>query len=88
VYGVVIRASQSKPCHRRVYTYRPTAIEDIKCVQFTDNTTMSVMVRPANKREKIQEIWGYDELLNKFATRKMTGFVRVADLHKEEGNGI
>ncbi len=73
---------QLVPCHRVVIRYRKEieALQKIKSVSFTDNTTMSVSVRPANLREKIREIRGYIELLDKFVRAGKTGFVHVNDI--------
>lgn len=76
-------SSQARPCHRTVETgRRVAALQKIDGVIFTDGTTMSVSVRPAAPREKVQEIHGYDQLLSDFARRGMTGWCRVADLRE------
>ena len=76
------RASQSRPCHRVIVRNRKTAeaFAKIDTVVFTDGTTMSVPVREAKPREKIQEIHGYTSLLNDFRYRGMTGYCSVSDL--------
>lgn len=77
-------ASQARPCYRRIirkgeaYWYR-----GITAIQFTDNTTMSVKVRACLPREKVQEIRGYDSLFESIFREKLSGFVRVADLHED-----
>lgn len=81
------RASQERPCHRMVIDrYLAARLQKIHTVMFTDNTTMSVKVRPCKPREKVQEIRGYRDLLNDFAYADAEGFVTVASLRetKEE----
>ena len=79
------RASQSKPCHRTVERKsKADEIRKITCVQFTDGTTMSVDVRPARLREKVQEIHGYDSLLSDAVRFGLTGFVTVNQIMARE----
>lgn len=76
---------QLVPCHRSVIRYRKEieALQKIRSISFTDNTTMTVTVRPATSREKVKEIRGYDELLSDCVRLGLTGFVHVNLLQKE-----
>ncbi len=76
---------QLVPCHRRVIRYKRQvqALSKIHSVGFSDNTTMSVTVRPAKPREKVKEIRGYDELLADCVRLGLTGFVHVDQLQEE-----
>ena len=74
-------SGQRHPVHREV-TLNPKRYEGITGVVFTDGTTMSVVVRPCEPREKVREIHGYGRLLNDAAALGLKGYVRVADLPK------
>lgn len=75
------RSSQAHVCHRTVIpAYLAKRLEKIHTIGFTDGTTMSVRVRPAEFREKIQEKRGYVELLEKIAYSNKEGFVSVMDV--------
>ena len=73
------------PCHRRVlrHKYEIEALSKITAVGFTDNTSMSVSVRPAKPREKVTEIWGYHKLLDECVSQRKSGFVHVNDLSQK-----
>lgn len=72
------RSSQQRPCHRRVVSrWKAEALSKITAVQFTDNTTMTVTVRPAEKYEKVKEIHGYDDLLDDALHKRLEGWIRV-----------
>ena len=74
------RSSQG-PCHRTVIRkYLAAALKKVHTIGFTDNTTMSVEVRECKPREKVQEIHGYDSLLNKCWFKKKEGFISVMEL--------
>ncbi len=73
---------QLVPCHRVVIRYRREieALQKIRSVGFTDNTAMSVTVRPTKPREKVKEIHGYSSLLADCVRLGLTGFVHVDQL--------
>lgn len=76
------RSGHGFDCHRTVET-SPVKVDRLRRVHsvlFTDNTTMSVNVRPAKPRERVEEIHGYDQLLDKIVRLGLTGVVRIADL--------
>jgi len=72
-------SSQKQPCHRTV-TKSPNLYKDIHSVVFTDNTWMSVSLRPCKPREKVIEIHGYDSLFNEIIDKKLTGTISVENL--------
>lgn len=62
------RSSQERACHRMVIPkYVADRLSRLRSVTFTDGTDMSVTVRPCTFREKVQQIKGYRELLDKIA---------------------
>lgn len=72
-------SSQRRPCHRRVIKkWLADSFAKIVAIRFTDGTTMDITVRPCTFREKVQEIRGYDALLD--AAIGKEGFVSVDDL--------
>ncbi len=78
------RSSQARPCHRRVITKgMAERLRKIQAIVFTDGTNMSVDVREAKPRERVQEIRGYDELLGKFVQRNAEGYCYVQTLVEE-----
>lgn len=80
------RSGQRAICHRRVFPQkRAEKFATITRVQFTDGTTMTVTIRPAEHREKVKEIPAYDTLLQNFLDLGMSGFCRVADLIPQGG---
>ncbi len=70
---------QLVPCHCVVIRYKREiqALSKIHTIGFTDNTSMSVTMRPKKPREKVREIHGYDRLLDKCVHAGLTGFVHV-----------
>ena len=72
-------SSQRQPCHRTV-TRSPNLYKDIHSIVFTDNTFMSVSLRPCKPREKVTEIHGYNQLFDKIIRRGLKENVRVEDL--------
>ena len=76
-------SGQSRPCHRTV-TIIPKAWDGLHTISFTDGTTMDVSIRECKPREKVKELKGYVELLNKFAWNKelcSKGYVSVMDVN-------
>jgi hypothetical protein len=70
------RSEQRRPCHRTVHSKSyADSLRKISAIRFTDGTTMDIIVRPANFREKVHEIHGYDNLLR--AAIGKEGFVSV-----------
>ena len=73
--------SQSRCCHREVITEKRARMFDgIYAVRFSDNTNMSVNIRPAKFREKIIPINGYSQLLWEVSNSGITGSVHVDSL--------
>lgn len=74
-------SSQSHVVHRTVE--RPKKAEHLSkvhCVTFSDGTAMNMDVRPCKPRERVKEIKGYSELLNKIWLKGITGCVHVDQL--------
>ena len=73
------RSSQERPCHRTVNSWYANILNrnGVRCIRFTDGTTMSVKVREANPREKVAQIAGYDQLLGDIARMGLTGYVSI-----------
>jgi hypothetical protein len=63
-------------CHR-IVTTTPKWFSGIKEVRFTDGTRMSMSIRPCAPRERVNEIHGYDWLLDKIRVQRLTGSVHV-----------
>ena len=85
-YIVEGRWSQSwNLCHRVVVT-RPKLVEWFcgLTYEFGDHTRLSISVRPAVRREQVQEIRGYTELLDKLYYLGLSGYVKEADLIAKE----
>jgi hypothetical protein len=79
------RSSQSRPCHRRVLReWEAKELAKITGIGFTDNTSMSVDVRPCKPREKVQEIRGYDDLFAEIRRLGMTGYVSIDGIEKRK----
>ena len=78
------RSGQSRVCHRTVIPkYMADLLSKLTTVGFTDGTTMSVRVRPCTFREKVQQIKGYNSLLDKIAwndSLREKSFVSVMEL--------
>lgn len=72
-------SSQRQPCHR-VIVRNPEQYKQIDRVIFTDNTYMSVSIRPCLPRERIQEIHGYDTLFSKIIHQKLKGRISIIDV--------
>lgn len=71
-------SGQRRVCHRRVLTKRQAEAQSkISCIAYTDGTTLSLSVRPATFREKVQEIRGYDGLIYDAVRHGMTGYCSV-----------
>lgn len=79
VEGIWSGYNGAKPCHRIVTKY-PERFRAITCIGFNDGTRMSLSVRLCSPREKVQEIHGYDSLLQKVINQKLEGFVHVNDI--------
>lgn len=76
------RSGQEHVCHRTVIpAYLAKRLEKIHTIAFTDGTTMSVAIRPATFREKVQEKRGYVSLLDKMAYSGKEGCVSVMDVN-------
>jgi hypothetical protein len=60
-------SSQAHVCHRSVETYWRAGYEAIRWHQFGDGTGMSVHVRDAKPRERVEQKLGYSKLLRDLA---------------------
>jgi hypothetical protein len=83
------RSGQERVCHRRILKSMKSVEfwEPIHAVVFTDNTTMTMRIREAKPREKVEEIKGYDALLMDFKIAGMTGYCYVRDLENVKKQG-
>jgi len=57
------RSGQSRVVHRTVETMFREAYEALRWHQFSDGTGMSINVRDAKPRERVEQIRGYNTLL-------------------------
>jgi hypothetical protein len=77
------RSAQDRCVHREVIkadrAKRLAAPNAIRSVQFTDGTTLTITVREAKPREKVEERFAYVSLIRE-AEAQGRNFVRVADL--------
>lgn len=73
------RSSQQRIVHREVITEARANKFNLDCIRYTDGTTLSLHVRPALYREKIEQINGYGSLIRK-AERTGRSYVSVEDL--------
>ena len=70
-------------CHRELITRREAGLySKISTVKFTDHTIMSVNVRLAKYRERVEEIKGYSSLFDNIIKQGLTGFVKIEDLRE------
>lgn len=60
-------SSQAHVCHRSVETFWRAGYEAIRWHQFGDGTGMSVQVRDAKPRERVEQKLGYTKLLRDLA---------------------
>lgn len=77
------RTYQSRICHRTVTKY-PDDYQKISQIRFTDGTYMTIQVRPCLKRERIDIMDGYGDLLKKIKAKGLTGCVSVLDVQNSE----
>ena len=72
------RSSQRRIVHRTVHTYGRESYEKLgHAIYYTDGTSLDLTIRDCKPREKVKEIRGYVELLNKCIQH---GVNRVSDL--------
>ena len=62
-------SNQRRVCHRTVETLFRVGYESIGTLMFSDGTYLTVTVRDAKPREKVQQIHSYDELLHAAAVK-------------------
>ncbi len=71
-------SAQRKVCHRRVLTKRQADAQGkISSIGYSDGTSLYLSVRLAEPREKVQEIRGYDSLIQDCLRHGMTGYCSV-----------
>ncbi len=71
-------SSQQRVAHR-VVTTSPARYEQLRTIIYADGTALWITVRPCTHREKVTEIHGYTELIEK-AVRLKKATVTVAEL--------
>lgn len=71
------RSSQQRVVHRHVTT-EPERYSKLRTIQFTDNTTLRVSVRPCKPRESVAEVQSYCRLIED-AARLGKAFVTVRE---------
>lgn len=75
------RAEQRKVVHREVIKpYSAEGFKKLTGLRFTDATTLDVVVRPCTFREKVEEKFGYKELLWAAYYQHKEGFVSVDEV--------
>ena len=77
-------SGQRRVCHRSVETYWRAGYEAIGWHQFSDGTGMSVLVRDAKPRERVEQKLGYSTLLRDLAFKeyeKLKGRAALAPAH-------
>ena len=62
-------SGQRRVAHR-VVTTLPGLYEHLRTIIYTDGTTLRITVRPCTHREKVAEIHGYCDLIDKAARLK------------------
>jgi hypothetical protein len=85
------RSGQRRVVHREVYkSYRKgggefiETLRKIPSIGYTDGTSLSLNVREAKPREKVEQILGYRSLIRDAVYSGLTGYVSVAALQKLE----
>ena len=73
------RSSQRRVAHREVTKY-PKRYGTLKTIRYTDGTTLDLSLRPCKPREKVVQILGYCELIEK-AVAKNKSFVTVEEVN-------
>ena len=71
-------SSQERVAHRAVTT-SPGRYEQLRTIIYTDGTALWITIRPCTHRERVKEIRGYTELVEK-AVRLKKATVTVAEL--------
>ena len=77
------RSSQRRVCHR-VVTKNPEIYKNLNSILFTDGTTLDLSIRKCKPRERVNEIHGYDSLINKCITLKVNSVKAI--YNKKGGN--
>lgn len=73
-------SSQRRVVHREVLTGSPKYIEKFKALKtfrYTDGTHLSITVREAKPREKVQEILGYKTMIHDAVAWGYSGFITI-----------
>ena len=73
------RSSQRRICHRAIVR-NPEPFKNLTFIRFTDGTTLDLSIRPCKPRERVSEINGYGDLIQKCIDK---GVSSVDELYKK-----
>lgn len=74
------RSSQRRICHREIIgANMAVKLKKIIGFRFTDGTSLSLSVRPAKPRERVDRILGYTRIITNAAFHNLEGFLDVMD---------
>lgn len=75
---------QRRVAHREVIeTSKPEIYSNLSCIQYSDGTTLSISLRKAAPREKVEILMGYRSLIRD-ALATGEAYVNVNDLQKRK----
>jgi hypothetical protein len=79
------RAEQRRVVHRRVVT-NPEPYEAIHAIQYGDNTTLDIQVRPCKPGERVEPLGNYTDLIDRAVERGLKGWIHVDALGVTSGS--